>query len=105
MSSPVKIWRESQKKYHHLGKRGKIISFTQIQTPVKGFEKYLPYFSAIIELEDGQKVTGQLVVASCQLPVASGDKVVGILRRLKEPDKKGVIEYGVKWKVLVNSNW
>ena len=28
----------------------------------------------------------------------TGDKVVGVLRRLREPEESEVIEYGVKWK-------
>lgn len=107
MTSPVRIWRESETRYQYLGKTGKILSLTKIQTPVAGFEKYLPYFVAVIQLEDGKKITGQIVVQSstpkggqAKFKVQSGDKVVGVLRRLKESSEKGLIEYGVKWRIV-----
>jgi len=110
MISPVKIWRESQKQYQYLGKQGKIVSFTQIQTPLSGFGKNTPYLVAVIAVDKGRKITSQLVDSvslnqgrNSQEPVLMGRQVVGVLRRLKTPDNQGVIEYGVKFKLTDKS--
>jgi uncharacterized OB-fold protein len=97
MTSPIQIWREAKNRYQYLGKIGRILSLTKIQTPLAGFEKSLPYYAAIIELAEGKKITGQLIENSKEPKM--GSQVIGVLRRLKNPDEKGIIEYGVKWKI------
>jgi len=99
MNSPIKIWRDNKTKYQNLGKAGKIVVATKINTPVDGFSAFAPYWVAIITLDGGQKVTAQLVDTGKFLP-KKGDKVIGVCRRIKAPDKVGVIEYGIKFKII-----
>jgi len=99
MNSPIKIWRENKTKYLNLGKHGKIVVATKISTPVDGFSAFTPYWVAIITLDNGEKVTAQLVDTVGKLP-KKGDRVIGICRRIKAPDKISVIEYGIKFKII-----
>ncbi|MCK4497242.1 MAG: Zn-ribbon domain-containing OB-fold protein, partial [Candidatus Aenigmarchaeota archaeon] len=41
--------------------KGKIVSHTIIRVPPEGFEKYAPYAAAIIELDEGARISGQIV--------------------------------------------
>jgi uncharacterized OB-fold protein len=98
MTQAVKIWRRAKKNYQYLGKKGKVDSLTRIvQAPV-GFESQAPYWTGVISLWGGRKVIGQLVDRE---GVKRGDKVVGVLRRIKVVEKDSVIEYGVKFKKLM----
>lgn len=92
MRSPVKLWREKEERYKHLDKVGRIVSFTKIHEAPDGFKGQ--YMVGIIEV-DKVRVVGQIVGE-----VKTGDKVVGVLRRLGDSLKQEVIEYGVKWKRL-----
>lgn len=97
--SPVKIWREAQKRYRNLGKFGRLVSFTRIRQGPAGFGKNTPYWVGMVQFENGERVTGQIVEAQGK-KLEVGMKVKGILRRLSPGNKKGVIEYGVKFKVV-----
>lgn len=99
-SSPVKIWREAKKRYQYLGKIGRLVSFTKIRQGPTGFEKNAPYWVGIVEFGNGEKITGQIKSGAKSGKLKTGMKVVGVLRKLKEGEEKGVIEYGVKFKVI-----
>lgn len=98
MVNPIQSWRESPARYRNLGKTGIIISLTQIETPVVGFEKQTPYYVAIITLSAGEQVTGQLVEGPVKPKI--GDRVLGVLRRVGQANPEEIIEYGVKWRVI-----
>ncbi|MFH2061672.1 MAG: OB-fold domain-containing protein [Candidatus Beckwithbacteria bacterium] len=93
MKSSVKIWREKEERYKYLGEIGRVVSFTKIHEAPKGFKG--PYTIVMVEVGE-KRVVGQLVADQIKI----GQKVVGVLRRLREPNPKEVIEYGVKWKKL-----
>ena len=106
MASPIKFWRNSKKQYKYLGKRGKIISFTRIKAAPAGFGKYAPYWAGIIELDNGDRVAGQIVVSNTKRQTSNAKentRVVGILRRMRDVGEEGVVEYGVKWKIVKSS--
>lgn len=100
MDSPVKVWREARKRYQHLGKIGRLISFTNIRQGPAGFEKNTPYWVGIVEFRNGKRATGQIKLKTKNGRLKTGMKVVGVLRRLKDEEEEGVIEYGVKFKVV-----
>jgi uncharacterized OB-fold protein len=87
--SPINAWRRNQKRYQFLGKIGRVVSFTQ-------GERYF----AQIEFPDGQKTIGQIVSENKGENLDIGSKVVGVLRRLKSPDKDDIVQYLVKFKAL-----
>jgi hypothetical protein len=97
--SPIKIWREARRRYRYLGKVGRLASFTRIRQGPAGFEKQTPYWAGIIEFRNNEKITGQIVGVKGK-KLRLGMKVEGVLRRLGAVEKKGVIEYGVKFKVV-----
>ena len=86
--------------------KGKIVTFTIIRTPVSDPEheiteiaaRNLPYAIAIIELEEGPMITSEIV--DCDLnEVAIGKNVQVVFRKLVEKGRKGVIQYGYKFRI------
>ncbi len=80
---------------YRLKRRGKIFSYTIIHAAANGFEDQAPYALAIIELEDGPRLTAQ--VTDCNTDeIKIGDEVEIVFRRMGEDGKDGVIYYGFK---------
>lgn len=78
--------------------KGKIYSFSIIRSASDDFKKIAPYAVAIIELEEGAKLTSQLV--DCDVEnIEIGDPVEMVFRKIREDGKDGVISYGFKFKV------
>lgn len=77
--------------------KGKVYTYTVIETPPEGFEEYTPYIMAIVQLDEGPMVTSQ--VADCQ----SEDMYIGMpvetcFRKLRVQNREGLIIYGFKFK-------
>jgi len=78
--------------------KGKIHTYSIIHTPTEEFKSLSPYTVAIIELEEGAKITSQIV--DCQKnDIQIGDDVELVLRKIKEEGDEGVISYGYKFKL------
>ncbi len=86
---------------------GNIITFTIIRTgvndpesemPEKAFRK-IPYNLAIIQLEEGPMLTAEIVDCMPE-EVEIGKKVEVVFRKILEMGKKGVIQYGYKFKLI-----
>jgi len=77
---------------------GKVASFTIIRIPPEGFEKYTPYAVAIIELDEGPRISGQIV--GDPEKVAIGQNVRPVFRKLQEDNSDGLIQYGLKFELL-----
>jgi hypothetical protein len=56
----------------------------------------IPYIVAIIQLEEGPRVTGQLVDCDPS-QIKIGMKVQSCFRKIREEGKSGVIHYGYKF--------
>ncbi len=82
---------------------GKIHSFTHIHVPPEGYELQTPYVLAIIELNEGPKLTAQIV--ECDIKdVGIGMPVEMVFRKLVEDEDCGLIHYGFKFRpLLVNA--
>ncbi len=78
--------------------KGKIVSFTIIRVPPEGFEKYTPYAVALIELEEGATVSGQIVGDTNR--VETGKSVRTVFRKIHEDGSDGLIHYGLKWELV-----
>ncbi len=78
---------------------GKVYSFTEISSPASGFEEQVPYVFAIIELDEGPRVTGQIVDARNH-DVNIGDKVEAVFRKIQSDDPEGLIHYGFKFRLV-----
>jgi hypothetical protein len=80
---------------YKLNPKGKIISYTTTYAAASGFEDQVPYVLAVIELQDGPRLTAQ--VTDCDISdVKIGDDVEMVFRRMGEDGEDGVIYYGFK---------
>jgi len=77
---------------------GKIHTYSVINTPTDDFKRIAPYVVAIVELDEGAKITTQIV--DCKIEdVNIGDEVKMVFRKIKEEGNDGVISYGYKFKL------
>lgn len=79
--------------------KGTVYSFTEIGAPPVAFQDQAPYVLAIIELEEGARVTGQVVDASAK-DVKIGSKVEQVFRVIQRDDPEGLIHYGFKFRLV-----
>ncbi len=99
MISPIKVWRRQKEIRKVLGKKGKILVWTKIFTPGADFKKYAPYPVVLVELENKEKIYGQLADYE-DVDLKIGRKVISILRKVRSSTDEEVIAYGVKFKPL-----
>ena len=79
-----------------LAQRGVIETFTIIRVAPSGFADQTPYAVGIIQLQDGVKVTAQIV--DCQPEsLAIGDPVRLEFRRIQQDGESGILCYGYKF--------
>jgi len=82
-----------------LGSKGKVVTYTIIYVAPEPFERQAPYPIAIIELDEGPRVTAQIV--DCELEdVKIGMRVQSTFRKIQEDGYIGAIHYGYKFKPL-----
>ena len=82
---------------YKLSPKGKIISYTITHAAASGFEDQAPYVLAVIELQDGPRLTAQITDCDPQ-DVNIGDEVEMVFRRMGQDGEDGVIYYGFKAK-------
>ena len=75
-----------------------IHTYSVIHTPSDDFKILSPYIVAIIELEEGAKITSQIVDCG-EDDVEIGDEVEMVFRKIKAEGEEGVISYGYKFKL------
>jgi uncharacterized OB-fold protein len=80
-----------------LPRRGKLITFTIVRSPTKGFEKQVPYVLGMVELEDGTKITVPLTDVFPE-DVSIGMNVEAVFRKVFEDGESGIIEYAIKFR-------
>ena len=97
MSNPSEVWRHHKKLHQYLKKRGKLLVWTKVSVPPLGFEDSVPYFSGIVQFENGEKLPVQ-VVDCAEIDLKENLKVVTVIRRGKKVESDEVIEYVVKVK-------
>jgi len=80
-----------------LSGRGEVLTYTIIHVGPEAFEEQVPYPIAIIQLEEGPKVTAQIV--DCDIEdVHIGMKVQSTFRKIQQDGSTGAIYYGYKFK-------
>ena len=97
---PVCKCGSTEFKPYKLSEQGEVVTWTIINNAPIGFEKYVPYIVALIELEDGCKLLSQIVDIEAG-EVSSGMKVEAVFRRIKEDGKEGIINYGYKFRPII----
>lgn len=77
---------------------GEIVTYTIMHSAAKGFEKQVPYVLAIVELDEGPKLTTQIVCDHSEMyNIHIGMKVKSVFRKLGEESERGMIYYGTKF--------
>lgn len=77
--------------------KGEIVTYTIIHDAPRNFKEQVPYPIAIIKLEEGPKLTAQIV--DCNInDVKIGMKVISTFRRIQEDGYTGAIYYGYKFR-------
>jgi uncharacterized protein len=82
---------------HQFSGRGSIEEFTIIRTPPEGFERQAPYAVAIIRLDEGTNIAGQVVGDIGE--VKADRRVRAVFRRITQDGADGLINYGIKWEI------
>jgi uncharacterized OB-fold protein len=79
-----------------LADKGKIFTYTIIRVPPQPFADQAPYAVGIIELDDGARLTGQIV--DCRFEdLKIGGRVRIEFRKVFQEGEAGVIYYGYKF--------
>lgn len=82
-----------------LNGKGTVESYTIIHVPPPEFEGESPYAIALIRMDEGCYLTGEIV--DCELnEIHIGMRVEACFRRIQEDGKRGAIYYGYKFKKI-----
>ena len=79
-----------------LAPEGAVETFTIIRVPPTGFTAEAPYAVGIVKLDDGVKVTAQIVDADLET-LAIGQRVRIEFRRVQKEGEAGILCYGYKF--------
>jgi len=94
---------EVQREQFTFAGTGEVYSFTTLQEAPEGFDEQAPYMLALVKLDEGPMITAQ--ITDLDEPVAIGDKVEMVTRKLTTEGARGMIVYGYKFrKVLKRSS-
>ena len=77
--------------------KGWVYTHTVIRVPPEGFERFSPYAVAIVQLDEGPKVTSQIVDCKPE-DVYIGMPVETCFRKLRDQGPDGLIIYGFKFR-------
>jgi uncharacterized OB-fold protein len=80
---------------------GSVVTWTVVRNPPEGYEKYSPFVVALVELDDGVRLLSQVVDVEPD-EVESGMRVEAAFRRVKEDGASGIIEYGYKFRPVID---
>ncbi|MFW9922819.1 MAG: Zn-ribbon domain-containing OB-fold protein [Candidatus Thorarchaeota archaeon] len=78
---------------------GKVITYSWVYTPPAGFDSRIPYCLAIVELEEGPRLTTQISAVDMD-EVQIGMPVEFAFRKISSEGEEGVITYGFKFRPL-----
>lgn len=132
MRSVPRVWREQPTKYRLIGGRckscgksfypnrescpvcgseevesvklpetGVVEVFTVVRSPSTEFADKAPYVVALVRLDDGTLVPAQLTDVTPE-EVYEGMRVEATLRRYREQGERGIVEYGIKFRPVVD---
>jgi len=79
-----------------LADKGKVISYTIIRVPPQQFADQTPYAMGIVELDDGIKLTGQIVDFNLD-HLKTGKRVKIEFRKIFQDGESGILCYGYKF--------
>jgi uncharacterized protein len=94
--------RETRMEEHRFKGTGTVVTFTTIYTATEDFERQTPYNLAIIQLDEGPKLTGQVVASADEVNI--GMRVRPVFRILGKEGDRGIIYYGTKFVPVEEQN-
>ena len=81
---------------HQFAGTGQVVACTVVYQPQQGYEMHGPYPMAIIEMDEGARITAQIVDVAPEM-VKRGMRVKAVFRKLGEDSESGIIYYGTKF--------
>jgi len=75
---------------------GEVVTYTKVHEPHPEFKMISPYIIAIVEMDEGVRLTGHLVDTDFD-DIKEGMEVEVSLRKLGEESPEGIIYYGYKF--------
>jgi uncharacterized OB-fold protein len=79
-----------------LADKGKVVTYTIIRVPPQPFVDQAPYAVGIVELDDGVRLTGQIVDFDFE-ELKIGQRVKIEFRKIFQDGESGIIYYGYKF--------
>lgn len=80
---------------HKFQGTGEVVTFTVVRSASEQFEQMTPYVLAIVKLDEGPRLTAQVVCNPDEARI--GMKVRPVFRRISADGESGVIHYGTKY--------
>ncbi len=77
--------------------KGKVYSYSTLYQAPAGYEQFVPYTVALVQLDEGPLVTAQLTDVD-QDEIQIGMPVEMVTRKLREEGEDGLIIYGYKFR-------
>ncbi|MEP6985629.1 MAG: OB-fold domain-containing protein [Chloroflexota bacterium] len=90
---------EVQREQYTFAGTGEVYSYTTLQETPEGFDEQAPYMLALVKLDEGPIITAQ--ITDIDEPVAIGDKVEMVTRKLTTEGARGMIVYGYKFRKVL----
>lgn len=81
---------------YELDGTGEVVTYTKVEDPHPDFKDVCPYVMAIVEMDEGVRVTGHIVDVDYE-DVETGLRVEASMRKLGEQSPEGMIYYGYKF--------
>ncbi len=81
------------------GTFGRVYSHTLVREAPDDFARQAPYRLALVELDDGSRITAQLTDVDGE--IAIGDRVEMTTRKLTTDGERGMIVYGYKFRPVI----
>ncbi|HEY4683309.1 MAG TPA: Zn-ribbon domain-containing OB-fold protein [Candidatus Acidoferrales bacterium] len=86
-----------------LSGRGRVLSVTRVYQPARGFSDAVGTLTALIELQEGIRITAQLTDVEPE-EVETGQEVEMVVRRLRGDEEQGLIVYGYKFRPVMKGH-
>jgi len=90
-------WRNLEKTRALLDRAGKIVSYTVVHNPPSGKES--PCYMALVEMENKSREVMEIVDIGKE-KIKKGARIKSCLRRINVQGTKGLINYGIKCRVV-----
>lgn len=81
---------------HQFSGEGVVELATVVRNPPQGFDLQAPYVMAMVRLDEGPRLTAQVVDAAPER-VVPGARVTRTFRKINEEGESGVVHYGYKF--------